>query len=113
MAQCSRRKRARGGKETDQSIAQVVLVNLLGRRPDETIRGKVGPQPREGLPCQQNGAVGGLVEIRPEERRLVSGDLGRSHEPLGNLIEVEPGDRRVSVRRDEVDMWHLFFFQLC
>lgn len=97
---------------TNQSIAQVMLVNLLRRRPDEAICGKVGPQPREGLPCQQDGAVGGLVEIRPEKGRLVSGDLRRSHEPLGNLVEVEPGYRWVSVRRDEVDVWHLHCVRL-
>lgn len=84
-----------------------MLVDLFGRRPDKAIRREIGPQPGERLPCQQNGAIGRLVEICPEEGRLVSGDLGRIHKPLGNLVEVEPGDRRVSVRRDEVDMRHL------
>lgn len=84
-----------------------MLVDLLGRRPDEAIRREIGPQPRERLPCQQDSAVGGLIEICPEEGRLVSGNLGRIHKPLGNLVEVEPGDRRVSVRRDEMNMRHL------
>jgi hypothetical protein len=90
-----------------QSVAQVMLVQLLWRSPDVSIRRKRGPEALERLPGQEDGAVGGLFEICPEEGSSVSRDLGGTHEPLGDLVEVEPGHRRVSKRRDEVDMLDL------
>lgn len=90
-----------------QSVAQVMLVQLLRGSPDITIRRKRGTETLQRLPGQEDGAVGGLFEICPEEGSSVSRDLGGAHEPLGDLVEVEPGHRRVSKRRDKVDMLDL------
>ena len=68
-------------KETHQSIAQVVLVQLLRRRPDIPISRKVGRKSLQGLPRHEDGAVGGLVEELPAEGCLVSGDEGSLHQP--------------------------------
>lgn len=90
-----------------RAIAQVVLVDLLRRRPDEAVGGKVGAEALQRLPCLQDGAVGGLVEIAPEEGGLVARDLRRGHQPLGHFIEIQARDGRVGERRDEVDMGNL------
>lgn len=89
-----------------QSIANVLSVVLL-RAPDYAIAGEVGSKPLEWLPCQINLAVAGSIEVGPEERCLVFGDLRGGHQPFRNLVQIDTCLVGIMVRGNQVSMAQL------
>jgi hypothetical protein len=76
----------------------------LLRCPHIAVAGERNAHSVDGLPCLDDRTRRRLVEVCPEEGRLVFGDLRRSQEVLGDSLDVEVVLSRVLVGGNEMDV---------
>jgi len=88
----------------NQSVTQIMLVQLLRGCPDVAISRTVIGEPLKRLPGHENSAIGGFIQELPAERRLIASNERGLEKPLRDVVEVDLCDLGVSTGRHEVDM---------
>ena len=92
---------------TYQSVSEIMLVQVLRRHPNISIRGKVDGQSRQWLPSHDHCAVGRLIEELPAKGCLIPRDVWRLHQPVGDLMKLDVRVSGISSGRDQVNMGDL------
>lgn len=84
---------------TYNTTADLLAEILFMRRPYESITGKISSHQLQRLPGKEYLSIPGFVEVRPKERRSISCNLGRLHQPSGDFGRLNLGLECVPVGR--------------
>lgn len=92
---------------TYHTTAYIVLDDLVRERPDIAVARKVVAPSQQWLPCEEDGPVSWAIDVRPVERSTIPGNLLGTLKPLADVLQVNPSQYRILVRRYQVDVWQL------